>query len=360
MCASHTRMCNCARLRAAHPYERPEHRPAQKTLRALHAPLTERSMPMIDIESLTTSTGLMTMSGGTWQRIIGEDPQLFQQMRDRYGVDLTSAAPATYYSQNEFACLPLTFLERSGSSFEETRALIAVGKEVIITVEPGHPRSPIARAVTRMKRDEIENESSTEIAAAILQAISDSTDALVSELNESTEHMMVQTNSILRSLETRRARDFGVSDVTSTQQELADMEELLSRCMESQLSLAEAARHLRVSAMTGVPTTPADLTRLIEDVEAVEQHIDFVHDRVRLLQQTNNLALNVKQNQIIKVFSVVTAVFLPVMLLSTYYSMNFEFMPILAWKYAEPMIIVLSFVFAMLPLIYVRRRGWLR
>lgn len=86
----------------------------------------------------------------------------------------------------------------------------------------------------------------------------------------------------------------------------------------------------------------------------------FVHDRVRLLQTSNNLALSVKQNQIVKVFSVLTAVFMPALLISTYYSMNFAYMPILEWQYGEPMVIALTALLALLPLIYVKQRGLLR
>lgn len=89
-----------------------------------------------------------------------------------------------------------------------------------------------------------------------------------------------------------------------------------------------AARH----ALARLPADQEKLKpvfhTLIDDIEAVEKQVNFVHDRVRLMQTTNNMALNVKQNQIVKVFSVVTAVFLPAMLISTYYSMNFAYMPI--------------------------------
>ena len=311
---------------------------------------------------MTRDARVQSINNGRWQRIAGEDPVLLREFRDYYGVDLRTAeaASAAFTADDEFTYFPISFIEQDGESFRETRIVIAVGERVVVTLEPETMCAPLDVAQARMERGDHEDDRASEMAAAILQAISDTVDGLVSGLNRGTEKMMIQANTILRSLETKKARDFGVSDVTATQQELADMEELLSRCMEHQLALAEATRHLRARLRETGTAARRDLGRLIDDIEAIQQHIEFVHDRVRLLQQSNNLALNVKQNQIIKVFSVVTAVFLPVMLLSTYYSMNIEFMPILTWEYAEPMTIVLSFVFAMLPLVFVRRRGWLR
>ncbi|MBL3700200.1 CorA family divalent cation transporter [Leucobacter luti] len=301
-----------------------------------------------------------SLNGGRWQRVLGNDPELLTRIREDYGADLHGAASSPFSENGDYIVLAVSYVDRTTAAFTETSIVLAVGPDRIITLEPFDGCAPLDLALSRMERDGRENDSPIEIAASVIESVADTTDQLVGSLNDGTEHMMAQSNAILRSLETKKARDFGVSDVTDTQQELADMEELLSYCMESQLVLAESARHLR--GLTGDRDwdNRTDLDRLIEDVEAIEPHIEFVHDRVRLLQQTNNLALNVKQNQIIKVFSVVTAVFLPVMLLSTYYSMNFEFMPILGWQYAEPAIIVLSFFFAMLPLLYVRRRGWLR
>lgn len=316
---------------------------------------------MTTTEEQTARSGhVQSLSGGRWQRVLGDDPSIIAGLHTEYGIDLRDAAATPFSSGDGFVTLAVSFVDRDTGSYRETSIVIAVGEGVVITLEPLSGCAPLDVALARMELDGREDDSPIEIAASILQSVADTTDELVTSLSAGTERMMSETSQILRSLETKKAREFGVSDVTHTQQELADMEELLSYCMESQLVLAEAARHLRTLTRGRGWDNRTDLARLIEDIEAIEPHIDFVHDRVRLLQQTNNLALNVKQNQIIKVFSVVTAVFLPVMLLSTYYSMNFELMPILGWQYAEPMIIVLSFVFAMLPLIYVRRRGWLR
>jgi magnesium transporter len=69
--------------------------------------------------------------------------------------------------------------------------------------------------------------------------------------------------------------------------------------------------------------------------------------------------INVEQNQIIKIFSVVAAVFLPPTLIASSYGMNFEFMPELSWHIGYPWAIGLMVLSAVLPVIYFRRKGWL-
>jgi magnesium transporter len=141
--------------------------------------------------------------------------------------------------------------------------------------------------------------------------------------------------------------------------ELNKKEELVSRCLESQLSLARAARYLDMEV------EPHDdlqifVRALREDINGVKEHAAFEHDSVRYLQNAILASLNMKQNQIVKVFTIITAVFLPPTLIASIYGMNFTVMPELSWKHGFPVTILLTLVAALLPLVYVRYRGWLR
>ena len=151
----------------------------------------------------------------------------------------------------------------------------------------------------------------------------------------------------------------GIVDINDTIVELNKKEELVSRCLESQLSLARAARYLD----TEVP--PQDelqeyVRTLRDDISGVKEHAAFEHDSVRYLQNAILASLNVKQNQIVKVFTIITAVFLPPTLIASIYGMNFAVMPELSWDLGFPVSIMLTLVAALLPMIYIKYRGWLR
>ena len=293
-----------------------------------------------------------------WLRISLAAPDKLRDVKQALGIDIARTLQGNLSQDGEFSYFPITFLNVDQGRKQASRVVFVLGRDTVISLEPSLAPRPLDTALDRLQRDRL-SVGAFESFAVILQAINDATDELLDSLNDDLGKVLVQTNSVLNSLEARD-RDFGVSDVVSTQLDLGEVEELLSDCIESQLQLALAARH----ALARLPTQQAHLKpqfrTLIDDIEAVEDHVSFVHDRVRLLQTTNNMALNVKQNQIVKVFSVVTAVFLPAMLISTYYSMNIANMPILEWQYGEPMIIVLTAGLALLPLLYVKHRGWLR
>ena len=69
--------------------------------------------------------------------------------------------------------------------------------------------------------------------------------------------------------------------------------------------------------------------------------------------------INIEQNAIIKIFSVVAVVFLPPTLIASIYGMNFELMPELCWRFGYPFAVVLMVLSAVMPYLYFKRRGWL-
>lgn len=293
-----------------------------------------------------------------WLRISTAAPDKLEALKRTLGIDIVRTLQSNLNQDGEFTFFPITFLSVDQGRKKGSRVVFVLGRDTLVSLEPSPVPQPLEAALARLQGD-AGAVSALASFAVVLQAINDATDELLDSLNDDLGKVLVQTNSVLNSLEARD-RDFGVSDVVSAQLDLGQVEELLSDCIESQLQLALAARHTLARLPVDQEHLRARFRTLIDDIEAVEEHVSFVHDRVRLLQTTNNMALNVKQNQIVKVFSVVTAVFLPAMLISTYYSMNVVNMPILEWQYGEPMIIALTAGLALLPLLYVKHRGWLR
>jgi len=297
-------------------------------------------------------------SVGRWLRFSATQADAPAAIEQHLGFDLVRALKSGLSQEGEFLIYPLTFLSVEGDRKMASKVIFVIGRALLVSLEPEPAPRPLNIAALRMQ-DDGRAQDAFEAFAVVLQSINDATDELLDALNDDLGESLVQTNAVLNSLESQ-TRDFGVSDVVTTQADLGMVEDLLSECIETQLQLALIARQ----TLARLPREHAHLKpryqTLIDDIEGVEEHVHFVHNRVRLLQMSNNLALNLKQNQIVKVFTVLTAVFLPAILISTYYSMNFAYMPILEWQYGEPMVIALTALLALLPLLYVKQRGLLR
>lgn len=101
------------------------------------------------------------------------------------------------------------------------------------------------------------------------------------------------------------------------------------------------------------------LKTMTRDLRSLNEHAGFLaHEANFLLDATLGL-INIEQNAIIKIFSVVAVALMPPTLIASAYGMNFKHMPELDWEFGYPMALALMVLSAVGPLWYFRRRGWL-
>lgn len=101
------------------------------------------------------------------------------------------------------------------------------------------------------------------------------------------------------------------------------------------------------------------LTMVIKDINSLFEYTRFGFDRLDYLQDTFLGLVNIQQNKIIKIFTVVSVIFMPPTLIASLYGMNFKFMPELSWKFGYPFSIMLMVMFSAFVLIYFKRKKWL-
>lgn len=101
------------------------------------------------------------------------------------------------------------------------------------------------------------------------------------------------------------------------------------------------------------------LSMIIKDINSLVEHTNFSFDRLDYLQDTFLGLVNIQQNKIIKIFTVVSVIFMPPTLIASIYGMNFKFMPELSWHYGYLFAILLMIIFVILILVYFRRKKWL-
>jgi magnesium transporter len=98
---------------------------------------------------------------------------------------------------------------------------------------------------------------------------------------------------------------------------------------------------------------------VLRDVESLLPHNESFSQRVNFLLQSAMGFINIEQNRIIKIFSVVSVIFLPPTLVASSYGMNFQLMPELNWQFGYPMAIGLMLLAGLAPYLFFKRKGWL-
>ncbi|MDD2514224.1 MAG: magnesium/cobalt transporter CorA [Proteiniphilum sp.] len=101
------------------------------------------------------------------------------------------------------------------------------------------------------------------------------------------------------------------------------------------------------------------LTIIIKDINSLVEHIKFSFDRLDYLQDTFLGYVNIEQNKIIKIFTIVSVIFMPPTLIASIYGMNFTFMPELDKKWGYPAAIFFMVIASLLILYFFKKKKWL-
>jgi magnesium transporter len=89
------------------------------------------------------------------------------------------------------------------------------------------------------------------------------------------------------------------------------------------------------------------LQLMIKDVNSLINHADFSSQRLDYIQDSALGLINIEQNEIVKIFSVASVIFMPATLIASIYGMNFHFMPELDWVWqVGNMTLPLGYIFA--------------
>ena len=157
----------------------------------------------------------------------------------------------------------------------------------------------------------------------------------------------------------RRKRG-AMRDFRKTLERLGQNGELISKARESLVSLGRLLTFVQQS--TTVPMTDdvrARFRTLSRDVLAMSDHASFLGTKVSFILDATLGLINIDQNNILKIFSVVTVFLLPPSVIGAVFGMNFSKMPWLheTWGFCGghgP-----DAASAIGPFLFFKRKGWL-
>lgn len=84
-----------------------------------------------------------------------------------------------------------------------------------------------------------------------------------------------------------------------------------------------------------------------------------LRDYTMQLRDQYKAHLDIKQNRIMTILTVVTTIFMPLTLIVGWYGMNFRYMPELEWRWGYPVIIAVSLLVALGCLLFFKKKKWL-
>ena len=196
----------------------------------------------------------------------------------------------------------------------------------------------------------------TGLIEAIVDRIADVLEHIATELDR-LSHRLFRTGRIEGGNHRRPAR--AAADLRVILRRVGASGDLVSRMRDSLLGLG---RIVPFVAGAGVAWLPETVIRRLEtmrhDIASLSDYDTHLVNKVQLLLDATLGLINVEQNDIIKVLTIVSVVGVPPTLVASLYGMNFKDMPELSWAWGYPFGLALIAVSAVAPLLWFKWRGW--
>ncbi len=136
--------------------------------------------------------------------------------------------------------------------------------------------------------------------------------------------------------------------------------ELVSKARESLVSLGRTLVFVQQASNSNVTQEARVRFRtLSRDVAAMSDHATFLGDKVQFALDATLGMVSIDQNNILKIFSVVTVFLLPPSVIAGFYGMNFEHIPWLHEPWGWYTALAMMAASAILPYLWFKRKGWL-
>lgn len=101
------------------------------------------------------------------------------------------------------------------------------------------------------------------------------------------------------------------------------------------------------------------LSLFIDKVNRLKDNVDILTDSVVHLWDAYQASLNMRLNETMKFFTLVTTIFFPLTVIVGWYGMNFKFMPEYDWKYGYPFVIVFSILVIAALILWFKKKKWI-
>ncbi|MFV0295275.1 MAG: magnesium transporter CorA family protein [Hyphomicrobiaceae bacterium] len=259
------------------------------------------------------------------------------------------------YAENgaHFMTAMVLYNQDTGQPLGATLTFILTEK-TLVTIRYHKPRA-IGLFATRAEKGEVACNSTQAVLVGIVEALINRSADVIERAQDRVEQL------------SQHIFDTGY-DTGSQTKELSEMLRSIGALGNTAARLEECAFSLeRLLLYLGAifkdrkdsKATVARTKASLRDIRSLTEQLRFLSDRITFLLDATLGAINIQQNQIMKIFSLVAVTLTPPTLIGAIYGMNFKHMPELEWYWGYPMCLVLMLASAIIPYLFIRHKGWL-
>jgi len=247
-----------------------------------------------------------------------------------------------FYETEEFIYINSDFTIKRNNFYENCSVIFYLLDGILITKRNADLPS-FAETVKKIKRNQKAFKNGSEILEGILE----------SKVDLDSDYMELISKEIAQV-----GKDLS-KDTTNEEKALIKLNEYQESAMFIREGFVDKLRVVSSLMKCEEFKNTARLKILIKDINSMLEFSSFIFKRLEYLQNTLMGLINIEQNKTIKIFTIVSVVFLPPTLIASIYGMNFKSMPELNWSFGYPLAILIIISSSLLTLFIFRRKKWL-
>jgi magnesium transporter len=212
---------------------------------------------------------------------------------------------------------------------------------------------PFRRYIAYAARHPMVGASGAMVLAGLLEAITNRIADVLEKVGADID--AISSKIFFRNFSSSAPLDFG-----HVLERIGQSGDLVSKASESLVSLTRLLGFVQQSGNTQVTQdSRARFRTLSRDVLAMNDHSNFLGNKVQFLLDATLGMVSIDQNNVVKIFSVVTVFMLPPSFIAGFFGMNFEHIPWLHESWGLGATAGLMVLSAAAPYLYFKRRHWL-
>ena len=263
--------------------------------------------------------------------------------------------PEAHYSENGVHYLHALFISEPEDTPDVTGVTFVVAPTALVTVRY-HPVETFDLFSQKLCRAPAQALSPGAVGLGLINTGLNRSARALSKAGESLDRI---ASAVLRAKGDRSKRNQIYSDTLDA---LGREDEKISNLRESLVSVERLLLFLMSEGRPENALKPAvreAIRTSLRDLQTMEQDASFKAQKVQFLLDSTLGRINLAQNDIIKLFSVIAVIFMPPTVIASIYGMNFKEMPELDWKWGYPLAIALMVFAAIGPYLFFRWKKWL-
>jgi magnesium transporter len=262
--------------------------------------------------------------------------------------------PETHYAENGVRYLHASVLSEPEDTPDITGVTFIIAPTTLVTVRH-HPIESFDVFAQKLGRTAGQALVPDAVTVGLINTVLNRSARALSRSGEELDRI---ASAVFRAKGDQSRRSQIYSDTLNA---LGREDEKISNLRESMVSIERLLLFLSSEGrLSGALKSVQEATKsALRDLKCLEEDASFKAQKVQFLLDATLGLINLAQNDIIKLFSVLAVIFMPPTVIASIYGMNFKVMPELEWRWGYPLAIVLMITAAIGPYLFFRWKRWL-